>query len=304
MDAKERYFWDLTGHLVVPNVLTADEVKDANEAIDYYTQEILKGEGTEDQPGRPNIHENTVVRTSNKHPYFLEMPEPYSEPFRKMLVHPQIVKRLNEMCGMGFRLDHGPELIGHVKGVEGLRLHGSGDRHKPYVAYTNQNGQMYCGGVTVTWQLADVNEGDGGFVAVPGSHKSKYFMPEDVKYFKSDMDLMVQPAMKAGDVLFFMDGAQTHGTLPWQASHQRRSILYKYTGRTATRQGPAEEVAPPEIYWDEAIIEGMTPEALAVMWGPYANYHEELPMLGVDEGGRVQTEEPVDSHNIWSDRRG
>lgn len=304
MDAKERYFWDLTGHLVVPQILTPDEVKKANEAIDYYTREILKTKDANNLPGRPDIQADTVVRTSNKYPYFLEMPQPHSDPFRKMLVHPQIVSRLNEMCGRGFRLDHGPELIGHIKGVEGLRLHGSGERHKPYVAYHNQNGKMHCGGVTVSWQLADVNKGDGGFVGVVGSHKSKYVMPEDLKYFKSDMDVLVQPEMKAGDVLFFMDGAQTHGTLPWQADHQRRSVLYKYTGRTSTRQGTAEELAPPEIYWDKEITDGMTPEQLAVMWGPYSNYHQELPMLGIDEQGVVYTEESIDADNIWSDRRG
>ncbi len=48
----------------------------------------------------------------------------------------------------------------------------------------------------------------------------------------------------------------------------------------------------------------MTPEQLAVMWGPYANYHAELPVLGIDDRGTVRTEEPIDAHNIWSDRRG
>ena len=116
MDAKERYFWDLTGHLVVPQVLSPDEIAEANEAIDpYYTREILKIQDSDDLPGRPDVRTNKVVRTSNKHPYFLEMPSPYSDPFRKMLAHPQIVSRLNKMCGRGFRLDHGPELIGRQR---------------------------------------------------------------------------------------------------------------------------------------------------------------------------------------------
>ena len=34
MDARERYFWDLNGYLVVRNVLTPDEVDAANVAID------------------------------------------------------------------------------------------------------------------------------------------------------------------------------------------------------------------------------------------------------------------------------
>lgn len=35
MTSRERYYWDLTGHLVVPNILSSDEVAAANEAIDY-----------------------------------------------------------------------------------------------------------------------------------------------------------------------------------------------------------------------------------------------------------------------------
>lgn len=33
---------------------------------------------------------------------------------------------------------------------------------------------------------------------------------------------------KAGDAVIFTE-ALTHGTLPWTATHQRRSILFKYS---------------------------------------------------------------------------
>jgi CHASE3 domain sensor protein len=42
MDARERYFWDLTGYLVVRQVLTADEVAEANEAIDGYSRQLVE----------------------------------------------------------------------------------------------------------------------------------------------------------------------------------------------------------------------------------------------------------------------
>ena len=103
------------------------------------------------------------------------------------------------------------------------------------VAYHHQNGTMYCGGVTVTWQLADVRAGDGGFACVPGSHKSQFPMPKGVRTADDDLGLIVQPEMKAGDVLFFMDGALTHGTQPWRSERQRRSVLFKYAARSAVR---------------------------------------------------------------------
>ena len=44
MDAKERYFWDVTGYLVVKNVLSTEELEVANEAIDYCADRINQDE--------------------------------------------------------------------------------------------------------------------------------------------------------------------------------------------------------------------------------------------------------------------
>ncbi len=284
MTEKERYFWDLTGFLIIEGVLTPGEIAAANEAIDRHREQMQTAErnlGARDSvalkgSGRPTMHG------------LLQMEHPYCEPYRKMLVHPAVVSRLNVMCGSGFRLDHGPLLIAGVKGTEGLTMHGAGEPHRPNVAYNNQNGQMYCGGVTVSWQLADVNPGDGGFACVRGSHKSGFPMPPGVRTCDDDMDTVVQPAMRAGDVLFFMDGAQTHGTRPWQSDRPRRSVLFKYAARSSVRGGPAKDLAPPEVYWGEDVVEGMTDEQRAVMFGPYANHRDEIPFLTVDESGTVQ----------------
>ena len=286
MDARERYFWDLTGYVVVKNVLNPDQIAAANEAIDLHRDRIRIADdnlGARDShalrgTGRPTMHD------------LLQLERPYCEPFRRMLVHPAVVLRLNVMCGTGFRLDHGPLLISGVKGTEGLTMHGAGEPHRPHVAYNHQNGQSYCGGVTVSWQLTDVNPGDGGFVCVPGSHKTGYSVPSGVRTCDDDMGTVVQPAMRAGDVLFFMDGAQTHGTRPWQSQRPRRSVLYKYASRSSVRGGPARELAPPEIYWGEDVVADMTDEQRAVMFGPCSNHGGDVPFLAVDENGDVRVE--------------
>ena len=41
-------------------------------------------------------------------------------------------------------------------------------------------------------------------------------------------DYVVQPAVEAGDALFFTE-ALVHGTMPWTADHERRALLYKYS---------------------------------------------------------------------------
>lgn len=168
-------------------------------------------------------------------------------------------------------------------------MHGNGEPHRPHVAYTHQNGVTYTGGVTVAWQLTDCRTGYGGFACVPASHKSNYTTPGGVRTGDADMGVQVQPAVEAGNVIFFMDSAQAHGAWPWKQNTGRRSILLKYASRTSARSGVGKPVAVPERYWDEHIVEGMTDEQRAVMWGPYSNTRGEIPSLDVTEDGRVVT---------------
>ena len=96
------------------------------------------------------------------------------------------------------------------------------------------------------------------------------------------MDLMVQPAMKAGDVLFFMDGAQTHGALAWKSEIPRRAILIKYSSRNFNRGGG--EMVQPNNRWGD-LVDGMSDAQLAVMRGPDRDTHDHnVPRLVVDNG--------------------
>src|SRR5437763_1674001 len=109
MTEEERYFFDLTGYLVVEDALTAAEVAECNAAIDHFHERVRAraldrplSAGSTALEGRSGRLELTGM---------LAWEKPWCEPFRKLLVHPQIVGRLNEMSGTGFRLDHGPLLI-------------------------------------------------------------------------------------------------------------------------------------------------------------------------------------------------
>ena len=284
MDARERYFWDLTGYLVVKGVLSKEEVARANDIVDRYWNRVEVGGSTARESiafagtGRPML------------PGILEFPKPDCEPFREMLAHPVLVKYLNVMCDKGFRLDHGPMFIVSNKGTAGHTMHGNGEPHRPHVAYHHQNGEPWVGGVTVAWQLHDCKEGMGGFACVPSSHKAMFPMPKGVHTGDDDMGLIKQPVVEAGDVVFFMDSAQAHGATPWKLDTTRRSILFKYTARTCVRSGLAREVSPPEIYWDREIVEDMTPEQLSVMYGPYSNHQGRVPFLEVGDDGVVRIE--------------
>ena len=82
---------------------------------------------------------------------------------------------------------------------------------------------MHNGLTVASWQLTDVNPGDGGFICVPGSHKANMHYKPPV-----DSPLVVNPSLRAGDMLIFTE-ALVHGTTTWTSSKQRRSLLYKYS---------------------------------------------------------------------------
>lgn len=292
MTPKERYYWDLNGHLILRGVLTRSELEAANAAIDACSDRINPGEP--DRLSRGSKSLRGLGRPGLRGTQLLNIEKPHCDIFRRLLVHPAVISRLRVMCGAGFRLDHGPQFIGGVKGTSGHRLHGAGAPHKPFVGYNHQAGEPYVGGVTVSWQLAEVIENQGGFACVPGSHKSNFDAPDGVTSCDEHTGTVIQPAARPGDVVFFMDGAQTHGTFPWRNDHERRSILYKFASRTSARTGPTADVAPPDVYWDEEVVDDMTDEQLAVMWGPYSGHGGAVPSLTVGSTGTVDLEGGID----------
>jgi ectoine hydroxylase-related dioxygenase (phytanoyl-CoA dioxygenase family) len=266
MTDHERYLFDLRGFLVVENLLSAAELAAANEALDRHvalirprpTEQSLSGTSTalRGNEGRLEITKN-----------LLTLEKPWCEPYRRLLVHPGIVPYLTELIGAGFRLDHGPGLIGAVPGTEGHILHGGGEPHDASQYYYHKNGRMYNGLSVVSWQLTDVNAGDGGFCCVPGSHKSNYPCPPDIKRYEAHRDCVHQVAAPAGSAVLFTE-ALTHGTLPWRGEGQRRSILFKYSpGFLAWGGG-----YPPS----EELLDDLSPEARLVMERPYRHNRNTL----------------------------
>jgi ectoine hydroxylase-related dioxygenase (phytanoyl-CoA dioxygenase family) len=275
IDYKEFYYWDLCGHLVIRDIMTEEDLALANEAVDKFSDNIVRGEelarGSKSLAGsgRPLL------------PALLQLPKPYCEPFRRMVAHPEIVRRLTWMGGSGFRCGQ-PNGFVSDKGSTGHSLHDANEPIIPSRSYVYKNGRSYCEAVTVTWQLRDVTDEDGGFACVPGSHKARYRLPEGVRSCDDHMDLVAHPTFKAGDVLFFMDGAQTHGALAWHSELARRGILVKYSSRNFNRSGG--DMCHPENRWGD-VVDGMSDAQLSVMRGPDRDNHNgNVPRLEIEDG--------------------
>ena len=282
IDEKEFYFWDLNGYLVVPGVMDEEWLAQANEVVDKHQDkikvggELARGSISQAGTGRPLLSG------------LMELPTEESEPFRRMMTHPAVIHRLNWMGASGYRTGGG-SIFCAVEGTSGHTLHDGNEPMSPSRGYYFKNGRSYAETVTVTWQLRDVEPGLGGFACVPGSHKTQYPMPPGIRTCDEQMGLVVQPVMKAGDVLFFMDGGCTHGALVWKNSIPRRGMLIKYQSKNSNWGGG---VIDPQERWGD-MVEDMTEEQFAVMRGPERDGRDRtVPRLVVENGKALVSYDP------------
>jgi hypothetical protein len=244
MTNEENYAFDIAGYLHIQGVLTRPEVERLNRVIgDGGSLEgMLRWEGDR------------------------------KEPFRDLLIQPQLVWYLNQIVGPGFRLDREPEVLCDETCDTAAPLVGGNEPREPGVAYYFQNGRRYCEGVRVIWVLDDVKAGEGGFVMVPCTHKSNVGTPEDVLTGADDKDFVWQPELKAGDLLI-VGLSVLQGMRPWLGGGRQRLLSYEYVGRGVMRSagvGPACEKQPQPEWLSE-----MSAEQQASLYKP--GYRDTTP---------------------------
>ena len=142
MNADDKYLFDLTGYLVLKDVLTAEETAALNAGIDHH-RDLMS------EIDRPLSGDSKTMQGTSRRKDLggmLAWERPYCEPFRKLLVHPRIKPYLEEILGRGYRLDHGPGLIAMDTGCEGGLLHGGGVERKDISeVYFFKNDRIFTG---------------------------------------------------------------------------------------------------------------------------------------------------------------
>lgn len=232
-DDAERWAFDSHGFLLVEGVMDDDWVDAAVAGIDANLDRMVyRGVGDKldgdvtlaDIPGAPTI--SGTGRPDLRD--LFQLPAPHDAPFLKMLAHPAIIQRLNWMIGAGYRVTQNTALC-HVKGSSGQMLH-AGNANPTSIGkyYEMVNGRSHTkSAINVAWQLTDVGPDDGGFVVVPGSHKSCYPLPHSVRVCNERAPIRHVP-MRRGSVLFFLAGAVCHGAYRWESESPRRTALLTY----------------------------------------------------------------------------
>lgn len=204
---EEKFRFDLEGYLVIPGVLTASECAQLSELSDTAWPR--------------QAEDGAFRRTSNV--------SQWGEPFRNLMDHPRVLPYLIELIGPRVRLDH-DYAIYMQRGARSQPIHGGPMRYESDHWYHYHDGVMRNGLMVATWVLSDARTGDGGFVCVPGSHKTNFIthLPTDVQAQHAMPEYVRQPEVTAGDVILFTE-ALMHGTRAWQAEQERRVLLFKYS---------------------------------------------------------------------------
>ena len=228
MSEREKFLFDLQGFLHVTDFLTADEIGALNEAIDTNVAPMEEYEYDGPSQYAGGMDGEFAVRNETG---MLTWEKPWCQPFRDLIAHPKIIPYANSLFGRGWRLDSEPLITMARKGTGGHGLHGHTSRQcDPSQGFAYANGEFRAGMTVFQYQLRDIGEGDGGVTVIPGSHKANFKCPEDIMLYNADREVVRNVACKAGDLVIFME-ATIHGSLPWQADYERRSLLYRYSPR-------------------------------------------------------------------------
>ena len=204
---EEKFRFDLQGFIVLPGVLTRAECTLLSELSDTAWPR---------QPGDGAFRRTEAISR-------------WGGAFLNLIDHPCVLPYLVELIGPRLRADH-DYCIFMRSGADGQNIHGGPMRYESDHWYHYHDGVMRNGLMVATWVLNDAELGDGGFVCIPGSHKTNFIdsVPRAVLTQEYRPDYVIQPELRAGDVLIFTE-ALIHGTATWRSSQERRALLYKYS---------------------------------------------------------------------------
>ena len=225
---EQRYLFDTFGYLILPNILTPEQVDELRGTIRQATEQF---DPVEQQEGP--LHWSRVWRD------LLDLPN--LSPILEDLIGDHARRHARERAKKPslptFRIDH-INIHTHVKkGFPGAALHGGWLGTGGCQFFDFREGQFYNGLLAVSFELFDTHPNDGGFACIPGSHKSNVRLPGTWRDVSKEIAKCVKriPA-KPGDAIVFTE-ALTHGTLPWNADEPRQTVFYKFSPHGTTWSG-------------------------------------------------------------------
>ena len=220
MDDRQKYLFDVRGYLELDDVLTRDQcrrlVDEMKRLIDLPDEEKPEGVSSKDEPTQANLGDLTSAGAE----------------FCALIDIPRVIDILKVIIHHELRLEISYGYI-RRKGFAGLTLHGGGEFDSNgqdlTLMYRQSNGRIFSGHTVVAFNLTDVDEEEGGFACIPGSHKANFPILEEMKTFEHGVDRSLVRCVpcRAGSAVIFTE-ALCHGAAPWDSDRERVTLFYKY----------------------------------------------------------------------------
>jgi hypothetical protein len=251
MDIKGKYEFDRTGYLVIPDLLTSDEVKILAEAADALEEHALPRASLAPRK-RSHVTKGTQdwhwEAERGYHSRTTPVPDGLDGPGQTLIVE----DFFNFDPAFDFLVDHAPTMDYVRDIVQGpirinnseLRVRYKGNASHPHngaplspkYRYSFNADGIDAMMIRVVYFLHDVNGDEGPFSLVPGSHKTNIPSP----YPKGEEPGMIGLEMKAGDGLVFTEsllhgGFTNHSDRPRKTLHVGYGPYWMFSQNTATR---------------------------------------------------------------------
>jgi Phytanoyl-CoA dioxygenase (PhyH) len=234
--AREAYFFDLNGFIILRNVLTPEHVAEMNAILDSIKQlqpPLAPGEWY----GGVHAHSYGGAEGIN-----LQQIYEAGEPFERLIDHPGWFAKVKHFVGGEGTFDwhHGPlfidENFANLRGPgEAIGIHSGGFDGVTRCQFRYENGRFHCGQINILMALSDIGPGDGATMVIPASHKSNFTHPDTHAHqmkggevrSADGMEGAMEVHLHAGDALLFVD-AIAHGSAKRVNPGERRIVVYRY----------------------------------------------------------------------------
>lgn len=219
MTDEQKFAFDLKGYLLMPGVLTADEIKAIKVQI----------EALRTCPETLAPHERVFPGGA-----------------ASMLIdHPVVMDVLDAIIGPEVRMESS-WFAYRTKGQGEPSPHGGGVNVNPNFSYRVHNGKIYSALTRIVFELNDVVEGEGGTLLLAGSHKSNFPVPP----MGADSPLFETYGCPAGSMLVFTENL-CHSTATWQNPDKPRIAVFNCYNHVGC------QFHHPSI--DPVVLAGLTP---------------------------------------------
>jgi ectoine hydroxylase-related dioxygenase (phytanoyl-CoA dioxygenase family) len=219
-------FYQENGYLVVPEVLSADDVAELRQVTEDFVEKARHVTEHDDVYDLEDSHSAAEPRVRR-----IKTPHAHHDAYARMVAHPNILAVLRKLWGPSIRFD-----------VSKLNLKAAGygapvEWHQDWAFYPHTNDDLAAVGIMID----DVDETNGPLMVIPGSHKGPVLDHHADGYFcgaidpsrgEVDFDEAVKLTGAAGSITIHHARA-IHGSATNTSGKPRRLLLHQYRAADA-----------------------------------------------------------------------